>query len=60
MFHLSMGLGNMEVLIRLITVVKNQNCQAYLCVFFVFSILSDVLSILHFKFVSFRSVRITL
>ena len=29
-------LGNLEVHVRLIIVVENQNCQAYLCVFFVF------------------------
>ena len=31
-----MVLGNVEVLIRFIIVVKNQNFQAYVCVFFVF------------------------
>ena len=31
-----MGLGKVEVPIRLIIVVKNKNCQAYLCVLYVF------------------------
>ena len=47
-------LENVEVLIRLIIVVKNQNCQAYLCVFLVFSILSVVLSIYHFQLTAIR------
>ena len=29
-------LRKVEVLVRLIIVVRNRNCQAYLCVFFVF------------------------
>ena len=38
-------LGNMEVPIRLVIVVKSQNCQAYLCVLVGFSIISIVLLI---------------
>ena len=48
---------NVEVLIRLFIIVKNQNCQAYLCVFFVFPSSPlfcrfSIFSLLSFTFIS--------